>query len=358
MYNDYMRFIRALTLGFFSFVCIAAIAGCVYLATLQATVLNRAEVKDWLTSGGVYKNNLVPSLLQANSPKTPSAARLTNGQFTIAEDALATALQRTFTPEYVQTQAESTIDRFYDWVEGKTATLTFSIPVDQKKDMFITELTRAVEPAVAALPICTSTLVMADSACRPANIPPDMYVQTAITESVDKAAFFKQPLTQDTLTTDTSTPVPRSLLLLRALLPLAGWVVLMLVLITILSASLVLWLSPAGKRLKALGQLGKRVFFGQLFTLLGSLFLIWAFRSGLFRLSSLFSEQSGQPAVLAETISNVVKIALVDIASRLALFSGIVCVVGLACWVGIRYLQGRRGPTLHSPGDSGTSALS
>jgi hypothetical protein len=334
-----MRILRLLVIGLCSFLSVAAVAALVYIGTLEMTVLNRAELKSWLVKGGIYKTNFIPNLLQTSTPKaTTPGTTTTSGQLAIPEGALKIALERTFTQDYVRQQAESTIDRFYDWIEGKAPNFTFSIPINQKKDTFITELTQAVEPTVAALPICTPALAAASTPCRPADIAPDLYTQALIAASIDKTDFFKQPLTTSNLTTDASSPFPQPLLWLRQLQSHQTLILLALGGIILLAGGVVILLTPTEERFRALSLLGKRVFFGQIFTLVGSLLLLWAFQSGYFRLSSLLSNQ---PASLANTVSNVTKFALVDIATTLAILSGIVCLIGLVIWISIRLWQRR-----------------
>lgn len=327
-----MRIFRLFLIWLMGFLCAISVTLLVYLGTLQLTVLDRDVVKGWLRDGGVYKNNLVPSLIQsgattAQKPDQPAAP----SQFQIPPDAFKLALVRTFTPSYVQSQTEGVIDKYYDWMEGKSTQFSFSIIVTEKRDTFITELAKASEPYVAKFPACGSALATG-TMCRPANIDPGEYSQQIMTDNISKSDFFTRPLISNTSMESGGAnaiglppEVPRYISLIKP-------VMIGLVVLTLLSAGLLIWLSPIMERPNALKRLGKRIYFGQLFTFIMALLLIAAFQFGFFKFQSLFGEQ---PAAISQTLSDLTKVIAISMASALALLSGIVCAIGLTNWIGV-----------------------
>lgn len=329
-----MRTVQSMAIWLAGFLCVTATALLVYVGTLQMTVLDRAVVKGWLVQGGVYKNNLVPTLIQSGATHTekPDPASDT-GQFVIPKDALKLALERTFTKDFVRTQAEATIDNFYNWLEGKTKEFTVSIPVDQKRDTFISELARASEPSIAALPVCGPKLTI-NTLCRPANIAPDLYSQQVIAQNINQSGFFNKPITlNDTKNDASSTRIP---LAIPPFLPYIGPIIVGLMAVFVLSAASSLWLAPVGNKLRAISGLGKRIFLAQIFTFVGALLLLIAFGSGFFQFSTMLPDQ---PAIVSETIGGIVKVAFMAMATTLAIFSGIACGIALVIWLGIHFWQ-------------------
>jgi hypothetical protein len=327
-----MHILRRILIWLMGFLCAVSVTMLVYLGTLQMTVLDRDVVKGWLRDGGVYKNNLVPSLIQSGSSTTQKPDQpATTGQFKIPPDIFKLALERTFTPSYVQSQTEGVIDKYYNWMEGKSTHFSFSIIVTDKRDKFITELASASEPYVAKFPACGPTLA-ADTMCRPANIDPGEYSRQIMTDNISKSDFFTRPLITNTSiesgkvnALSLPSEVPRFISLIKPMM-------IGLVVLTLLSAGILIWLSPIMERLNTLKRLGKRIYFGQLFTLIISLLLIAAFQLGFFKFQSLLGDQ---PAVISQTVSDTTKVIAVSVTSTLALLSGIVCAIGLTNWIGI-----------------------
>ena len=328
-----MRILRPFLIGLLSFLCIASIGLIVYVGTLQLTILDRTVVKSWLRDGGVYENKLFPTLMNPDASTGQSAPN----QYGIPVEALRLALERTFTKDYVQSQTETTIDKFYDWLNGKTKEFAFTIPINEKRDTFIAEFTRAGTPYVAALPICTTSLAP-NTPCRPARATPELYTLTVVTSIVEQSKFFQQPISSESIPQNSS-PALQSLTLLKSLVPYSIIILICLGILAIASAITHLWLITPTRRLHALAHLGKRVFFSQAFTLAAALFLLWAFYSGFFKLPGLPGDQ---PAVIRETINAVVKLTATDFAGKLALLSGIICAVGLALWIAITIYRRRR----------------
>lgn len=322
----YMRIVRPLLIGMTLVLSIASIALLVYFATLQMTVLNRTAVKSWMDKGGVYQNNLFPTLIHSGTTSTQPQA---DNRYGIPNDALKLALERTFTKTYVRGQAETTVNQFYDWLEDKSNDFAFIIPINEKRDTFIAEFSRAATPHIAKLPICSATLSSA-TPCRPANIAPELYAQTIITNSLNQSAFFQKPIALPSVNSSNSsalTPLKTT----RSILPYSLAITIGLIIVAIGAAAAHIWLIPANQRLRGLAHLGKRIFFSQVFTLIASLALIWGFASGFLALPTL----TDAPSLVTDTINDTLRLAIFDVAGMLALLSGILCVLGIASWVGI-----------------------
>lgn len=324
----HMRIARTIAVGLFTFICVAAVSLLVYLGTLQMTVLDRSVVKDWLVTGGVYEKNLVAELIQTGAEK-PTVQNVDTKQFEIEPQTLRTALEKTFPPEYTQKHAEKIIDNFYDWLDGESPSFGFTIPVNEKKESFIKELTKAAEPQIAALPVCDSTQ-SADTLCRPAKIRPDVYSELIITEKINRAGFFNEPIEFSEDSGDSSmqklpTDLPKTA---SAIEPM----IIILAILAPLSAALAIWLSAPDKRLWRLGEIFKRIFGSQIFVLVLVILAIIAVQAGWFKFSSLTPASSSN---ISASIGDVLKAAFISVTSTFVILSSIVSVASLGGWLGI-----------------------
>lgn len=309
------------------FVCIAAIALLVYIGTLQMTILNRSVVKQWIDTGGVYENHLIPELIRTGSVP-PQAQNTADAQtFSVPPDALKQALERTFTPAYVKNQTETSLDKFYDWIEGKAPNFVLSIPIHEKRDTFVNELAIASEPYIASMPVCTSAFPAA--LCRPATLPPATFAKELISENISKSGFFNKPLTNSEFA-DQSSPLPSPLL---RIVPYLTEYIITLAVIAIISASMLVWISLPGRRILAAVSLAKRIFISQVFTFGAAMLFTVLFYFDILRFSNIIPVASD---VIAKTIGSSVKIAFMAMAVQLAILSGIAAAASLLAWAGGR----------------------
>lgn len=323
-----MRILHSFGIGLMRFLCVTAVALLVYLGTLQLTVLDRSAVKEWVDKGGVYENHLIPELIRTGSVPSGAANAADAQTFTVPPDALKQALERTFTPQYVKTHTEASLDAFYDWLEGITPHFKLSVPINEKRDEFINELVLASEPYVASLPLCVSAFPA--SLCRPPVIPPATFARELITQNISQSSFFDKPLTNSAFADQPSAlPLP-----IVQIIPYTTEVMVALVIITITSAAIVAWLSRSGVRIKRLVDVAKRIFISQLFTFVAALFFIMLFYFNVLRFSSITPAASD---TIAKTIGSSAKIAFLDMTTHLAVLSGIAGGVSLLIWVGGRY---------------------
>lgn len=322
-----MHIMRKISIGSMKFLCISAIALLVYVGTLQMTILNRTAVKEWLDTGGVYENHLIPELIRTGSVPSETQNTADAQTFSVPQDALKQALERTFTPQYVKSQTETSLDKFYDWIEGKSPNFALSIPIQEKRDVFISELAIASESYVAALPLCATAFPT--TLCRPATLSPLDYTKELISQNISKSGFFNKPITNSEFSDQTS-PLPSPVI---RIVPYLTEIIIGLFIITVISIAAFLWLSLPNRRLAALQSLAKRIFVSQLFTFAAALLFALLFYFDILRFSNIIPVATD---VIAKTIGSSVKIAFMAMALQLALLSGIVVGISLLTWIGVR----------------------
>lgn len=319
-----MKFFRTVLNALAVFICATSIVGLVYLFTLQATIMDRTVVKGWLTDSKIYEGNLIASLIQpADTPSVPNES-VVNTTPTM----MKTALNATFTPDFIRVQVEEVIDNAYDWAEGKKPTFTFSIPIDQKRETFIQQLSKTLEPQVAALPVCGT---IQGVTCRPASLSVEQLTAQMTAQSIDESGMFATPITPATFSQQTPQPNSPSLTQLPALRQIIDLLFILLPIVIILSAAAAIFAASPNQRLVAAIRLSRRVFFGMLFTLVPALIIMLILNDNDFGLSKMFAAQIG------DLIVPLIKIVIIDVASHLALFSGIVTVISGTAWIALHF---------------------
>jgi hypothetical protein len=333
-----MKILRILVVGLAGFACVISIVSLVYLFTLQATIMNRSVVKNWISENNIYDGKLITALVQtssANSPQSDTPPSSIN----VSPETIKSAMVATFTPDFVQTHTEAVIDSAYDWIEGKSPEFRFSIPVDQKRATFIQQLSKSLEPQVTMLPVCGSARIAQNIACRPPNLTVEQFAVQITTQSLSASDTFATPLTNESFSQAIQNDTPQSSSSPLNQLPLlrAATDVLFVILpvIAILSALIVVFATLAGHRLAASTRLARRIFFSMLLTFIPAFIILFILKDNDFGLANLFGAQIG------ELVVPLIKTIIIDIAYKLAIFSGIAGLLAAITWIGL-YVQQQR----------------
>lgn len=339
-----MNILRAILVGLASFIFIVAVSGYVYVLTLQTTVMDRTVVKNWLSESQLYDGRIISALVQATNagggqngaPQPPANA------LNPSPEAIKTALNAAFTSDFTQTQIEGVVNNAYNWIDGTSPEFTFSIPIDQKRDVLITELSKAIEPQISALPVCQASQFTQQSTCRPSNITVEQLASQLTTQSIDESGAFAKPITHESFsapnqsasqhseqTTLSQLPaIRKGIDILLLALPIAAAISLVIIILATLS----------GHRLARIARLSRRIFFGMLFIFLPAIIVVWMAKDNDFGLSNMFAAQTG------ELVIPLIKTIAVGTLAQLALISGIVGGVGVVAWILLSILQ-RKIPT-------------
>ncbi len=252
-----MHTLRISSLWLLRLLCVTAVSGTLYIVTISTTLLDRQDVKDWLSASSAYDEGALISALFAEQPDTaaPTSTVITE-QDIITPDAIKQALIRTFPASFIEQSFNTVIDKSYDWVEGKEATFSFSVPIDTKRQVFIDELIKEVEPTVAALPLCSPSV---NTLCRP-NIAVADFTHQIVTDSLAASDFLQTPITEKSFSSAASNDELFSLSqlpVLRQVVSLLLWILPALFIISVFGVWL---LSERGTRLTLFSKLSRTVF--------------------------------------------------------------------------------------------------
>jgi hypothetical protein len=336
-----MNFLRALLASLLSLACTLAVSGFVTLQTFNSTLLDRAEVKTWLSDSGVY-NNLLDTVLASNATVKDQVDATGTG---ISPDTFKLALVQTFPASFVQQSTEKVLDGAYNWLDSKASNIQFEIDTTSHKETFVQKLSALLEPQLATMPRCTSLAQF--NASNPTCLPPGTTAkQAADAMSIDasnRIGIFSQPLTTQNVSDvaktedqDAQTPANPSQQLPTLISTMRMWLI-WLPLIALVSGGLMVLLSRL--HLRAAKHLAGRLTFGLAVTF--ALGLIVANVGKTLRISDYYSAAAGSSAVTTNVAEPILHQAAPAMGNYLAMVSGIAGAITLVLWIILRVVQKR-----------------
>lgn len=186
-----MQILRSLGRGLLIVLISITLAVWISLATIYMTILQRDVVLGWVEKSGAYAN-LVGSIVQL------MPAEGDDKQF-LNDNAIREAVQNTLTPTFIKQSTETVLNASYDWLEGKAQTIRFSIALNEKRPELQKQLAVALEPQIAALPVCASKFNTAtEVTCIPQGTSTKAMAEDLARRSVESTDFLKDPLTEQT----------------------------------------------------------------------------------------------------------------------------------------------------------------
>lgn len=325
---------RSFSLWFLRLVCLTALSGMVYTAMLSTTILDRTDIKQWLNASGLYANNTLVSSLFTPQPAASQIGDIpTVEQSFISSDAITNAAARTFTAPYLKASFEQVIDQSYNWIEGQGTEFSFSVPVQTKRDVFIGELIKEVEPRIAALPVCTS---QSFTMCRP-DVPVADFARQVVTDSISQSDFLQTPITEASFSAATSSQeietlsqLPR----LRSVISVLLWV---FPVVFILSLGVIWLVTPHGNKLQAFIKISRGVFSSMLLACVLSVAAIVIERTNGFPLESVLPPAGELSPIIAAFITQLI----LGMAWGLLLFAGITLLLSIISWIILAQIQKR-----------------
>ncbi|MBI4086432.1 hypothetical protein HY416_00405 [Candidatus Kaiserbacteria bacterium] len=145
------------------FLIAAFLAGVVVLVffPVVSTVRDRDTVKDVLKDARIYEYgpDLALTLYFEELKKSANdvGRHLTTEEILgnrVAEEDLRKGLKEIVPPDWIEEQAERLIDAFYDFLEGKRETLSYSLSLDSRMEQAGDVFTAYLKSKVERLPVC------------------------------------------------------------------------------------------------------------------------------------------------------------------------------------------------------------
>lgn len=254
-----MNFLAGFGRGLLTFVLAISLSAWIWLATAQATLLNRQAVMGWLENSQAYDN--FGDVVRAQT------ASQTEENAVLNQEAIQQALGNTLTPGFLKRSAETAINATYDWLEGKADSINFSLSLTEKRGEFQTQLAKAMQDYASDLPTCSTNLSSNSSLCVPSGMSPETFAADYARRAVESSDFLSQPITPQGIGQAQQLPSLDSVLIITRNLSMIIWGLLGLTVLCTLGYVL---LSP--DKLKGLMIISRRIFFSvMLSTILGGL---------------------------------------------------------------------------------------
>lgn len=327
-----MGFLRGAGRWILSLLIGTLVAAWVGVMVMQAALLNQQVVGGWLSSSGTYQHFV------------GAAFMLNTGQGAVTKTNLQNALAATFPPSYVEQQANVVLNATYNWLNGKAPAITFSIPLQDKRNEYSANLQKELEKQFANLPTC------------PTRLSPDISTPTCIPQGVKvsdlagqlsqisgDSSFLNQPITPASLAQG-GAQVPNAPYLPTVVNYMHQATYALPIIMVLLAAGYV-WLST--EKLRGLGVVGRRVFIqGILLMALG--LLLWYF--GLrFNVATAQNSNDSSQAIVKTILVPLLQLVLAELGRLLAFYSGFVALAGASTWLTSLLLRRRQMPAVVPP---------
>ncbi len=161
-----MNFVRKALLVILTPIFVTLLFATAFDTGVVRVATHPATVKKIVADSGVY-NNIIPSLL-----KQAGSVNSQTGSVELTNPAVQSAAKTTFSPQFLQTTTNSTIDSIYAWLDGKTTVPNFKIDLTSQKQQFAELVAQAAGTQATSLPACTTPVDMSSYNVFTANCLP------------------------------------------------------------------------------------------------------------------------------------------------------------------------------------------
>lgn len=293
----------------------------ILLATLYNTILNKTVVFGWLNQSGAY-SNVVEVIVSPQSEGTDEF---------LDQATLSGAISKTLSPDFVRQTVESVLNPTYDWLQGKSDQITFTIDFSQQRPELQKQLASAMVQEFKELPECTSAFSdfgKDTPTCIPKGSSPEQAAADLARRSVESTSFLSEPITQDSI--DTS-KLP-NLTYMRTVFSLAPILLIVLPITVALLATTFIITSP--NKFHGLQAVGRQIALTLLVPMLISLTLWLTARN-------ISLDAFGDARIINNIVEPIAHQLIANISMWLFIFSGSSLAVGVAGWVSGAILASR-----------------
>lgn len=312
------------------------LAGVCFFFTANAYaffgVINRDNIKDTLDQQQTYQK-VVPALLSTATYPTGAA---TAGQLPLKEPWVEQAAQTAFPAQDLQRYSNTIIDSTFDWLEGKTNGIQFTVDLTANKQLLGQEVGRYAQQRTQALQPCPPgsppqpEFDSFRSSCIPSGVTvnPDAVYASMSQQIANDQGFLKNPvLTADTTSLEPNlqslSPSVSKLSSPPTLYPKKSLLLIGLPFLTILAAVVGIWLNQ--NHVKALRRLGRSFISTTIGLLVFAIILGWGLTATV--------NTTAKDQITKDVVGPVITSLAQDARTIYLLFVGIAAIIGVACFV-------------------------
>jgi len=196
-----MSWARRFLLYLLSLLLFASLLGTAFSTSSKVAFAHPGKVESWLGQSNLYQHFVSETVTQAKKTAGSTEAQ---GSVTLGDAAVQQAANSAFTTTLFQRSVDTFVDSNYAWLEGKTATPTFTIDLTGAKQIFASQVGQYVKDHIASLPVCTAQqLVEIGSAsnvdplnitCRPPTLDPQAEASLVSQKIENSGDFLANPV--------------------------------------------------------------------------------------------------------------------------------------------------------------------
>ena len=183
-----------------------------FYSVISTTALDNNTVKGWLRSSDAYAkfaNDVIAPTIKSSYQSQSQANSF------ITSDMIQTASEASVTPAFVKQTAETQLDAFYGWMNGKTKDAPqFSIPLQNVQDNFFGSLKQQILAKVTALPACYAGQQALDLSgnvlCLPAGVNAQELTDQLTASFKDSSTLFSKPVSGSDFSNGQTQTTPQS----------------------------------------------------------------------------------------------------------------------------------------------------
>lgn len=325
-----MNILRWLARGLLLTLTTVAVTAWITTMVLQSTLLNRQVVLGWLDKSGAY-DHIIDSIISLQNVGQDTGS--------LDQESLKQAVTATLTPSFVKQVSETTINSVYDWLEGKSENITFTIPVSDKRAELQQQLQAIIAPQLKNLPTCKSGfsgLSSTQADCLPQGGNAEQVAMNAAKQTIEGSDFLTQPITQDLIDPSGLQNMKWLPMVVQSL----GMLSMALPVVALLSGTGYVFLST--RRMAGIRTIAGHLVFGTGIAAVVGL-LLWYFGSTV--QIDQASADPDQIALIRDVIQPIIYQVAPAIGFSLALFAGSVAVLCAVVWITMFILGRKKGQT-------------
>lgn len=153
-----MNIFKKIVTGFIAGLLSLALFGMAWANIGLRTIHDREVVKGWFEKSDFYHQVVDVVLEKARDSATEQDEQQKSdsvGSLPVNDPAIQSIAKQAFSPDLLKTSVESLLDGSYDWLDGTTKDIAFSIDLTSAKQQLADGLGAYVTNRTTALPVCT-----------------------------------------------------------------------------------------------------------------------------------------------------------------------------------------------------------
>lgn len=193
-----MKWVRRILVYLLSIVLLVSLFGIALSTSVRVSLSHPSKIESWLDQSNLYTNVVSTITDQAQT----AIENNVSGGTSISKPVVQEAAQAAFPQSLLKQDIQTFLNSNYAWLEGKTATPSFSINLSGAKQEFAMKVAQSsVATHLANLPTCTAaqTLQLQSTnplllICRPVGISPQLEVDQISQQVASNGDFLGNPV--------------------------------------------------------------------------------------------------------------------------------------------------------------------